>query len=80
MGPARREPDTNTYSGRCAVRLRALREKHGLSVEDVATACDCTTRTIYKWEAGHTYPVTKMLPTLAKLYGLKSPRAILAEK
>ena len=80
MGPARKEPDMSTYSGRCAVRLRKLREKAGLTIEDVAVACDCTTRTIYKWESGQTYPVTKMLPQLADLYEFKSPRMILAEK
>jgi len=48
----RKEVDTSTYTGRFAVRLRALREKRGMSVEQLAEASGVPRTTIYNWESG----------------------------
>ncbi len=79
MNPARKPPDTSTYSGRFAVRLRMLREKAGLSVEEVAIETGISTRTWYDWESGRTEPKLNVYPTLAEALGLKV-RTLLPEK
>lgn len=78
MNPARKEPDVSTYSGRCARRLRELRERAGLTVEQVAEALGVSYRAVYHWERGTNEPKLDYLPELARLYGLKSPRSVLA--
>ena len=80
MSPARKQPDTATYSGRFAVRLRTLREKAGLSVEEVAEAVGVKPITIYSWEAGRTEPRVDQYPPLALQYGITNPRTLLPEK
>jgi len=78
MGPARKEPDLSTYSGRCGKRLRELRERAGLSVQEVAAALGVSYRAVYHWEAGKADPKLDYLPKLAKLFGIKAPRNVLA--
>ena len=78
MNPARREPDVSTYSGRCGKRLRELRERAGLSVEEVAQALGVSYGAVYRWEAGKADPKLDYLPKLARLFGIKSPRNVLA--
>jgi len=80
MPPARKEPDPSTYSGRCAARLRMLREKAGLTVGEVAAACGVTTKRMYNWESGLHDPRLDAIPKLAKAYGLKNTRSVFAEK
>lgn len=80
MGPARKGPDVTTYAGRCAERLRALRDKTGLTVEALAEAVGRKTGTIYNWESGVSQPPLDALPALAEAFRLKSPRGVLAEK
>ena len=71
MSPARVEPDDSIYSGRFAARLRALREKAGLTVEDLVTATGIPRGTLYNWEAGIRMPPIDMFPILAKALGVK---------
>ena len=78
--PARIEIDTSTYSGRFAVRLRELREKAGLSVQEVSMTIGVPERTLYGWEAAYSEPRYDILPVLAALYGVKSPRTLLPER
>ena len=80
MNPARKEPDVSTYSGRFAVRLRALREKVGKTVPEVADVMEVTIGTVYHWETGHTFPKPDQLPVLAKMLELKSVRTLFPEK
>jgi len=54
--PPRQEPDTRIYSGRFAARLRMLREKAGMTVEDVVEAAGIPKRTLYRWEEGLRVP------------------------
>ena len=79
MSPARKQPDTSTYSGRFAVRLRSLREKAGLTVEEMSEKTGIHWRTLYGWEAGRTEPNFDSLPILAEVLGLE-PRTILPKK
>ena len=71
MARPRKEVDQSTYEGRFAARLKALREKAGLSHEEVAEAVEVDTRTIYYWEAGKTSPQIKYLPFLAEKLGIE---------
>lgn len=85
MNPAPKQPDQSTYSGRFAARLRALREKAGLSVEGLGaklgeSGYSATSKTIYNWESGLREPPLDALPNLATCLGLKTVRAILPEK
>ena len=72
MSPARKHPDVSTYSGRFAVRLRSLREKAGLTVEEVAEALGVSCKTVYSWEQGRTEPKIDQLPILSETLGLKT--------
>jgi len=78
MCPARIEPDTATYSGRFAVRLRRLREKAGLTHEQVAEALETTPTTVYRWEAGENFPKADILPAIASVLNVKV-RALMPE-
>jgi len=68
----------STYSGRCAARLRMLREKKGITVEELAAKIGVSYRAVYHWETGEAEPKLDYLPVLAHIFGLKSPRSILA--
>lgn len=85
MNPAPKKPDESTYSGRFAARLRMLREKAGLTIEEMAAALgvaghETAVRTLYHWEAGRREPPVKAYPSLAAVLKQKSPRTLLPEK
>lgn len=77
VGRRRTSPDTSTYTGRLAARLRKLREQRGKSVDEMHTSLtsrriglDISRKTYYAWEAGsHDIP-THALPALAKALGI----------
>ena len=77
MSPARKEPDTGTYSGRFAVRLRKLREKAGLSPQEVADAMGVCLAAVYDWESQRNFPKIVNFPQLAELYGLRKSKDLL---
>ena len=79
MNPARKEPDVSTYSGRFAVRLRTLREKKGLTVQEVADATGIAKKSLYDWEAGKPTFRLDAIPEIAEALGVK-PRTLLPEK
>ena len=79
MSPARKEPDTRIYSGRFAVRLRTLREKAGLTIEDLVAQTGFPQRTLYRWEAGLRIPPLDVYPILAAALGVKV-RTLLPEE
>ena len=79
MSPARKEPDTRMYSGRFAARLRTLREKAGLTVEDLVEATGFPQRTLYRWESGLRVPPVDAYPILAAALGVKV-RTLLPEE
>ena len=69
--PSKKDPDTRMYSGRFAARLTALREKAGLSVEDLVEITGFPKRTLYRWEEGLRMPPVDAYPKLAEALGVK---------
>jgi len=59
--------------------LRSLRERQRLRVADVSALLDCSTASIYAWEAGEKEPGPAHLSALANAYNAsKKDRAELA--
>ena len=77
--PPRKDPDTRIYSGRFAARLRTLREKAGMTIEDVVEATGFPRTTLYNWEAGLRMPPVDTYPILAEALGVKV-RTLLPEE
>ncbi len=77
MTPARKEPDKKTYSGRFAIRLRTLREKAGLTVEDVATAMGVSATAVYHWESSARVPPLESFPAFAEIFKLKKTKDLM---
>jgi transcriptional regulator with XRE-family HTH domain len=75
-----KEPETNTYAGRFAARLRELRIAADLKPADVAAEIGVSPTTVYNWETGISAPSVEILERLAPLYGLQSPRLLLPGK
>ncbi len=80
MTPARKEPDTKTYSGRFAVRLRTLREKAKLTPEEVAEALGVSVHTVYHWESSRRQPQIIDLPRIAEVLGVSKARLVLPDE
>lgn len=70
VGRARVEPDISTFSGRVAARIRALRDKHGMSVEDLARKVGVGVQTIYGYETGKRKTDPDLYPKIASAFGL----------
>jgi len=66
MARPRKEVDTSTYTGRFAVRLKTLREKAGLTVDELAEKSGITAATIYDWEKARCTPGIERLPLIAE--------------
>jgi len=66
----RKEVDTSTYSGRFAVRLRALRDKTGMSADEFAVTNGFARTTWYNWESGIKSPPIDKFPDIAQAFGL----------
>ncbi len=73
-------PDLTTFSGRFAARLRRLRERRNLTVAEVAEVLGVSDQAVYHWESGHHQPAIALLPALAKLFGMASPRSVIPEE
>jgi len=78
VGRKRIEPDTSTYSGRLAARVRELREKEGWTVPEMAEAVGIATTTLYEYESNRrAFPVdivVKIAEQLGKNPGIFFPR------
>jgi len=70
MARPRNAVDTSTYGGRFAVRMRALREKKGLTVEELAEKTGLPIATLYSWENASRSPVSDDLLHVAKVLGM----------
>lgn len=88
MSPAAKQPDETTYGGRFAARLRILREKSGLSVDEVIERMKKFNsgskkvpgiQAYYGWEQGSASPHLELLPAIAKAFKVKI-RELLPEK
>ncbi len=67
--------DQTSYSGRFAARLRMLREKQGLTGEQMAEAItragyECTLRAYYLWESSNAEPPLNAIPAIAGVFGI----------
>ena len=71
MSRNRKEVDTSTYGGRFAVRLKTLREKAGMSVEELAEASGIPKSTLFSWESTTNDPKISQLPKLAEALQIK---------
>jgi transcriptional regulator with XRE-family HTH domain len=67
MARPRNPVDTSTYSGRFAARMRALREKTGLTMEELADKTGVSVATLYSWENASRSPVNDDLLNVAKV-------------
>ncbi|MBN2024979.1 MAG: helix-turn-helix transcriptional regulator [Pirellulales bacterium] len=71
MGPARKEPDQSTYSGRLAKRMIDLRTKADFSVADVVermakAGYEIKDMAYRHWESNRRQPDLDALPAIAK--------------
>ena len=71
MARPRKEIDASTYLGKFAERLRMLREKKGLSVDQLAKKSGLSDRTLFSWESASYSPNIEQLPALADALGVK---------
>ena len=71
MANKKKEPDQTIYSGRFAARLRKLREKAGITVEEMVAQTGIPKRTLYSYESGERMPPYDTLPIIAKMLGVK---------
>lgn len=72
VSPPRKEPDKKKYSGRLAARIRALREKADMTIEQLAgdmqrAGYEISAPTLYHWENGQRQPQLDALPYVAKV-------------
>jgi len=66
----RKEVDTSTYSGRFAERLRALRDKQGLTTRELAELSGIPHSTIKSWDGGMKAPHIDKFPVIAEALGI----------
>ena len=71
--------DTSTYKGRFAARLKELREKKKLTVDELVEKTGLPRRTLYDWESTKSSPPVELLPKLAEALGV-SIRSLLPPK
>ena len=70
----------DSYSGRFAARLRELRLKAKLSIEELSEKTGIPDKTLYRWEAAASVPPLDTIPLLAEALKLKNARLIFPEK
>ena len=70
MARPRKEIDTSTYTGRFAARLKMLRERAGMSVEELAEQSGIHVQNLYRWEQGKSAPAIERFPELAESLGI----------
>jgi transcriptional regulator with XRE-family HTH domain len=77
MTPARKETDTTTYSGRLGARMRELREKRGITVEQfrdalrTATGREFSVQAIYAWERAARDLPLDLIPAVTGILGFE---------
>ena len=71
MARPRKAIDTSTYTGRFAARLKMLREKTGMSVDELAEKSGISRTTLFNWESGTNEPLIGQLPELAEALQIK---------
>ena len=73
----RKEIDLSSYEGRFAARLKSLREKAKMTVEEAAERMSIAPTTIYGWETGYRQPRVAEFPKISEIYKVKKAKDIL---
>ena len=71
MSRKRKEIDLTTFSGKFAARLKQLREKKKLSVDELAKDSGVPFQTLHRWESGDRCPINEQLLDVADSLGVK---------
>lgn len=71
VGRKRKEPDTKTYQGRLASRLRTLRERAGKTVPEISKALGIPPKTYYAYESGDRDWPNELTPRIATALGIQ---------
>jgi DNA-binding transcriptional regulator YiaG len=79
MGRKTSAEDLTTYTGQVGARVRKRREQLGVTVDELADACQVTAKTVYAWEAGHNPIPINALPLIAAKLGT-SPKRLLPDR
>ena len=77
MNRPSKEADIKTYTGRVAARMRALRLKAKLTVEQAAKELGMTPTAIYGWESAYAQPRVADFPKISKVYNVKKAKDLL---
>ena len=67
----RKEVTPDSYSARFALRLKELREKAGLTVDQLSEKSGIPKRTLWAWESATRQPLIGQLPQLASSLRVK---------
>jgi DNA-binding XRE family transcriptional regulator len=79
MGRPPKDPDTSTYRGRFAAKLRQQRVEKGVTVEKAAKAAGVSVSTWSYWETGERAITLDALPDIARAVKSK-PVELLPDK
>lgn len=85
MARQQKDPDMETYSGRVSAKIRSMREKAGLTVEDVVkkmqkNGYSVSVPTFYKWESGERKFNLDAIPAFAKSLKIKNLQEVFPPK
>ena len=72
----RKEVTPDTFAGRFGIRLRELREKKKMTVEELSEITGIPHQTICRWENGDRCPVNEQVFLLADALKIKSSRLL----
>ena len=78
MARPRVEINESSYVGKFASRLKSLRERAKLTVEELSVKSGIPLKTLYKWESASCAPAIDRFPDLALALGVKT-RSLLPE-
>lgn len=70
-GAPRVDPDTSTWRGRFAVRLRELCDRRDVSAKELAEALGVGLTTVWEWQRGRRSPNVDRLPEIAEVLRVK---------
>ncbi|QDV49595.1 helix-turn-helix domain-containing protein [Gimesia fumaroli] len=84
MGRARKEIDDSTYQGRCAIRLRELADRKGITADELQQRLNqaghnVSRNAVYSYLSGDRAIPLDLVPTLASIFGI-SVRTFFPEK
>jgi len=72
----RKEVDTSTFEGKFGARLRMLREKAKMSVEELSDVTGIPNPTLYRWESGDRCPINPQVFLVTEALKIKISRLL----